>query len=156
MALHDMSFRTTLVTATAYAALAAIRGATARPTFVREIHLFGLTAPTTSGSIGLCHSSALGTGTLTSVTPVARKILGQASTVIGITNWTTASPTNGGAGAVFRRWTQSANIGNGMIWTFDGEPLELPLAAAATGDLSIVNLLATAPGTFEVNVVLED
>ncbi len=123
---------------------------------MREIHLFGVTAPTTSGHLGLCRSTALGTGALTSVTPVARNPDAAAAVSVLVTNWATAAPTNGGIGTVFRRWAQSAAIGNGIIWTFDGDLIEVPLGSAATGELCIVNMMATAPGTFEITVVLEE
>lgn len=156
MPLYEVSARTTLVTATIAAALAAIRGGTSRPTYLRELHIFGITAPTTSGGIGLAFSTALGTGTLTQVTPVARYRNVSAAEARLITNWATAAPTNGGIGTVFRRWAQSPNIGNGIIWTFDQDAIEIPLGNTATGELCIVNTLATAPGTFDITAILEE
>lgn len=156
MALFEVSARTTLVTATVAAALAAIRASTTRPTFLRELHLFSATAPTTSGELGLCLSTALGTGALTSVTPVARERNIGAPGAVLVTNWATLAPTNGGVGTVFRRWAQSPAIGNGMVWTWDGEPFEIPLGNTATGELCIVNLLGTAPGTLNITAVLEE
>lgn len=153
MAIYEVSARTTLTTATSAAALCALRAVT-RMCWVKEIHIFGITAPTTSGGLGLCRSTALGTGTLTSVTPVARDLNGQTATAVLVTNWATAAPTNGGIGTVFRRWTQSAAIGNGVIWTFDGDDgIEIVGGAAATSELCVVNTLATAPGTFDITVV---
>ena len=153
MAIYEVSARTTLVTATAAAALCALKGVT-RPCFIKEIHIFGITAPTTSGALGLCRSTAVGTGTLTSVVPVSRDPNATAPTAVLITNWATAAPTNGGVGAVFRRWTQSAAIGNGVIWTFDGDDgIEVVGGAAATSELCVVNMVATAPGTFDITVV---
>lgn len=155
MAIYEVSGRTTLVTATAAAALCAIRAVT-RKLYLREIHLFYVTAPTTSGGLGLCRSTAVGTGTLTSVTPVARELSQDAPTALLITNWATAAPTNGGIGAVFRRVHQGAAIGNGIIWTFDGDELEVVGGAAATSELCIVNTIATAPGTFDVTVIYDE
>lgn len=155
MARFDVSARTTLVTATAYAALAALRGSTTKPTLVWEIHCFGITAPASPGGIGLCISTALGTGGLTSVTPVGRRQPNTPGAVL-VTNWATLAPTNGGAGTIFKRWIQSAAVGNGIIWTFDGEPFEMGLGGAAAGELCIVNLFATAPGTFEISMVVEE
>jgi hypothetical protein len=154
MPIYEVRCRTTLTTATVAAALCALRASTTEPTYILEIHLFGITAPTTSGGIGICRSTALGTGTLTSVTPVARRPAYGAPGAVLVTNWATAAPTNGGIGTVFRSWTQSAAIGNGVIWTFDQEPLEVPLGNTATGELCIVNTLGTAPGTLDVTVVI--
>jgi hypothetical protein len=156
MPLYEVSGRTTLVTASAMAALAAIRGATSRPAYLRELHIFGIAAPTTSGALGLCFSTALGTGTLTQVTPIARFRNVGAPEARLVTAWATLAPTNGGVGTVFRRWSQSANIGNGVIWTFDQDPIEIPLGNTATGELCIVNLQGTAPGTFDITAVLEE
>jgi hypothetical protein len=158
MAIFEVSGRTTIQTASAMAVLAAVRGSTTRPTFVREIHLFGITAPTTSGAVGLCKSTALGTGTLTSTAPVARDLsyVSIGAGAVLITAWGTAAPTTGAVATVFRRWSQSPAIGNGIIWTFDGENLEIPLGGVATGDLCLVNLQATAPGTFDITAILEE
>lgn len=156
MPLYDVSARTTLVPASIGGVLAAIRGSTVRATYLRELHVFGITAPTTSGGIALCFSTALGTGALTSVTPVARYRNVSAPGAVLVTAWATLAPTNGGAGTFFRRWTQSPNIGNGMLWTFDHDPLELNLGNVAAGELCIVNTLTTAPGTFDITAVLEE
>lgn len=155
MSIYEVSARTTLVTASVAAPLAALRAVTG---FCRiwEIHAFYVTAPTTSGGLGLCRSTALGTGALTSVTPVARSTRASAPTAILNTAWATAAPTTGGIGTVFRRVAQAATIGNGIIWTFDREPLELIGSAAATSELIICNDNATAPGTFDLTVVYEE
>ena len=158
MPVYEVSGRSTLVTATIAAPLVALRAVT-RPLLVSEIHIFYVTAPTTSGELGLCYSTAIGTGTLTSVTPVGRSVQARANaaaTGLLVTNWGTAVPTNGGIGTVFRRWSGSASIGNGILWTFDRIPLEVQGGAAATSELCIVNTIATAPGTFDVTIVLEE
>jgi hypothetical protein len=155
MAIYEVSGRTTLVTATVAAALCAIRAVT-RKLYLREIHLFYVTAPTTSGGLGLVRSTALGTGGLTSVTPVARELNQDAPTALLVTAWATLAPTNAGIGAVFRRVAQGPSIGNGIIWTFDGDELEVAGNAGATSELCIVNTLATAPGTFDVTIVYDE
>lgn len=157
MAIFDVSGRTTLVTATAMAPLAAIRGAqTGRPTKVREIHLFAVTAPTTVGELGLCLSTALGTGSLTSVAPVTRDStrIPTAGAVL-VTAWATLAPTVGAAATAFRRAAFGPAIGNGIIWTFDGESFEIPVGGA-TSELVLVNLQALAPGTWAFSAVLEE
>lgn len=157
MGVYEVSGRSTLVTATAAAALVALRAVSA-PLRIREIHIFYVTAPTTSGGLGLCRSTAIGTGTLTSVTPLARSALAgtPAATAVLNTAWATAAPTNAGIGAVFRRFHGAATIGNGVIWTFDQEPLGVTGSAAATSELCIVNTIATAPGTFDCTFVYEE
>jgi len=155
MAIYEVSGRSTLTTATSAAALVSLRAVT-RWVRIWEVHLFYQTAPTTSGGLGLCYSTALGTGTLTSVTPVARSTRATAATALLVTNWATLAPTNGGIGTVFRRFAAAAAIGNGVIWTFDREPLEVVGSAGATSELCVVNTNATAPGTFEVTAVFEE
>jgi len=155
MAIYEVSGRSTLTTATSAAALVSLRAVT-RWVRIWEVHLFYQTAPTTSGGLGLCYSTALGTGTLTSVTPVARSTRATAATALLVTNWATLAPTNGGIGTVFRRFAAAAAIGNGVIWTFDREPLEVIGSAGATSEMCVVNTNATAPGTFEITVVYEE
>ena len=155
MAIYEVSGRSTLTTATSAAALVSLRAVT-RWVRIWEVHLFYQTAPTTSGGLGLCYSTALGTGTLTSVTPVARSTRATAATALLVTNWATLAPTNGGIGTVFRRFAAAAAIGNGVIWTFDREPLEVIGSAGATAEMCVVNTNATAPGTFEITVVYEE
>lgn len=155
MPYYEVSGRSTLVTATVAAALVSLRGSTTRPTLVWEIHMFYITAPTTSGGLGLCRSTALGTGTLTSTAPVGRRASYATAGAIAVTNWATAAPTNGGIGAVFRRFAAGPAIGNGVIWAFN-DPIELPLGNVATGELCIVNTIATAPGTFDFTFVIEE
>jgi hypothetical protein len=155
MARYQVSGRSTVVTATAAAALASIKAGTTRPIFVEEIHLFYVTAPTTSGGLGLAISTAVGTGTLTSVTPVARSRNVNAPGALAITNWATAAPTNGGAGTLFERQHAAAAIGNGVFWTFLNEPIEIA-PNGATSELCICNTVATAPGTFDFCFVFEE
>lgn len=151
MPIYEASATTTLTTATANAPLCALRAVT-QPLFVREIHVYYATAPTTSGRLGLTRSTAVGTGTLTSVTGQIRENLtgSAASTGILVTNWATAAPTVS-ATAYFRRFSAGAAVGNGVIWTFDPEPgLFIQGSAGATSELVITNLVAVAPGTADV------
>lgn len=155
--IYEVRARTTLVTATVAAPLCALRAVT-NACSVWEIHIFYTTAPTTSGGLGLCRSTALGTGTLTTVAPQARSALTgvDPSTSEIVTNWATLAPTNGGIGSVFRSFDAAPAIGGGVIWTFDREPLQIIGGAAATSELCIVNTLATAPGTFSVVFVIDE
>lgn len=114
-----------------------------------------MTAPTTSGGLGLQFSTAVGTGALTSVSSVPRSRNVSASAAVLNTAWATAAPTNAGIGAVFERWQQPATLGNGMIWTFATEPIEVP-QGAANSELCLVNTMATAPGTLDVVFIFEE
>jgi hypothetical protein len=155
--IYEVSALTTLVSAAIGNPLCALRAVT-RPVRIWEIHIFYATAPTTTGALALCRSTALGTGALTSVTPVPRSTATgiAAATAVLNTAWATLAPTNGGAGALFRRMTAAPTIGNGIIWSFDREPLEVAGSAGATSELIIANAIAFAPGTFMVNFVYEE
>ena len=156
MAIYEVSGRSTLTTATSAAALVSLRAVT-RWVRIWEVHLFYQTAPTTSGGLGLCYSTAIGTGTLTSVTPVARSTRATAPTALLVTAWGTAAPTNGGTGTILKRLATANSVGNGVIWTFDREPLEIVGSAGATSELCLVSTLTqTTAGTAEIVFVFEE
>lgn len=153
MPVYEASARSTLVTATANAPLWAFRQIDNQLAAVREIHLFSKTAPTTSGSIGIVRSTALGTGTLTTVVGQPRNPNAAATSSGVVTNWATAVPT---IGTVFRRFTSPATLGNGVVWSIDLiDPIFVIGNAAATSELVFVNLDAAAPGTYDITVVWE-
>lgn len=155
MAFYECSSITTIVTASPNTPIAALRGIT-RPCKVYEIGLSAITAPTTSGGLGLVRSTALGTGALTGVfgqpvdpgngTPVSTEEL--------ITAWGTLAPTINAT--YLRRFAFPASIGAAVIWTWPpGREPVIPGAAGATSELVIANLMATAPGTWQVYVCYE-
>lgn len=145
----------TLTTATANAPLVGFRGSTTVRCAVREIGVFMLTGATTSGNLGLQRSTALGTGSLTSVTGQAHDPGDPATSGVLVTNWATLKPTT--ADVYFKRFALATSIGSGFIWRFDEGPgLVVPLGSAATGELVICNLTATAPGTFQVWITWEE
>lgn len=158
MATFEVSAHTTLTTATIAAALAAFRAPGSggqRPT-IQEIQIE--TSNAVAGGIGLCRSTALGTGALTSVSPVSREP-GEptAAGSVLVTNWATLAPTNGGIGTVFRRFNHSAVQGSARIWTFSElRPLFVPLSSNATGELCFVNLNAATPATYDITIVLAE
>ncbi len=156
MPLYEASSRSTLVTATAGAVLFGFRASTSRMARIREIQLFNITAPATSGALGLVRSTALGTGALTAVAGMPLNPDDPAAGGQVITNWATAVPTTGGAGATLRRIAVPATIGNGVMWVWDREPLIVPPGSAVNGELAFINLQATAPGTWDVTVVWEE
>lgn len=150
MPAYEASLTTTIVTATAGAVLGAFHAGN-RPARIYEIELFNITAPTTSGGIGLCYSTAIGTGALTN-------LLGQKTdpsndvAAVGsiVTAWATTAPTVAASPfSTLRRWSSPASFGNGIIWTWDtAAPLIVPANAAVNSELCIINLQATAPGTY--------
>jgi hypothetical protein len=143
--------RSTLVTATANAPLWAFRAVTRR-CYIYEVTISGITAPTTSGAIGITRSTALGTGTLTSTTGQPLQPEGAAATALLVTNWATAAPTIS-ATAYLARIAFPASIGNTFVWSFAVDhPLEVPGGAAATSEIVFTNLQATAPGTYDITI----
>jgi hypothetical protein len=153
---YEAAVTTTLVGASAGSVLAAFRAGT-RPCYIYEIHLFGVTAPTTSGSVGLTRSTAIGTGTLTQQLGQTRDKLAIAALGGIVTNWGTAAPTVAASPYnTLRRWAQPASIGNGIIWVFDRVPLEISANNAVDSELCLINLVATAPGTYNMSCIWEE
>jgi hypothetical protein len=150
MASYEAAVTTTIVTATAGAVLGAFH-AGARPARITEIELFNITAPTTSGGIGLCRSTALGTGALTGqlgqATDPSNDVAALATVVA---SWATTAPTVAASPFnTFRRWSSPASFGNGVIWTWPSDdPMVVPANSAVNSELCIINLQGTAPGTY--------
>jgi hypothetical protein len=156
MAVYELSTRTTVTTATALTPIWAFLASTTQRAAVREIQLFNVTAPTTSGGVGLMRSTALGTATTTNTTEVAREPGAAASDARVETAWS-AAPTVGTVDTVFRRWHHGTAIGNGIVWTFDlTSPLIVPLGGAVNGKIVLVNLQATVAATYDVTIAWED
>lgn len=157
MARYSAASRSTLVGATAGSVLFGFRASTTRLAYVFEIGLFNITAPTTSGALGLVRSTALGTGALTGVAGIAEDPQAAAGGGQVVTAWATLAPTTGGVGTTLRRFTSPASFGNGVIWTWpEASPLEVPVGSAANGELAIINLQATAPGTYDFYFAWEE
>lgn len=155
MARYEAAVRTTLVTASANAPLFALRGIS-NAVFLRELHLWYVTAPTTSGAIALTRSTALGTGTLTGLLGQPTDPNYPAGTGEVITNWGTAVPTLTTT-AIIRRWIAgAAAIGTGIIWVWEPPGLYVPGSAGATSELIVTNLTANAPGTFDATFVWDE
>lgn len=155
MPIYQAATRSTLVGASAGSVLFGFH-ANSRRCWVREWHMFNITAPTTSGGIGLVRSTALGTGSRTEVIGIPRDTSSNAGTGSVVTAWATLAPTTGGVTTSLIRFTSPATFGNGVIWTFDDEPMEVPANPAVTSELVIINLMATAPGTYDFTVVWEE
>lgn len=155
MPVFEASARSTLVTATAGAVLFGFKAGSLRAR-IREIHLFNITAPTTSGALGLNRSTALGTGALTGLVGIPHDPSDSATTAQVITAWATAVPTVVAA-STLRRFDSPASFGNGVIWTFDTmDPLVVPAAPAVNAELVFTNLQASAPGTYDFTFVWEE
>lgn len=153
MPVYTISSRTTVTTGTALTPIAAFRSSTINRTEVREIHLFNVTAPTTSGGVGLMRSTAQGTASASVTTPQPRDPSSSADTAILETAWS-AAPTVGAVGTVMRRWHHGTALGNGILWTYDlTSPLVFPASNAATGSLILVNLQGTAAATYDITIV---
>jgi hypothetical protein len=117
--------------------------------------MFYVTAPTTSGALGLQRSTALGTGAITAVVGQAHDTGEPATNAQVETAWATAAPTT--ANNYLKSWASAPTIGNGMVWRFDeGNGLLVPLGNTATGEIVICNLLGTAPGTMEFYVTWDE
>jgi hypothetical protein len=153
MSRYEVGVRTTITTASVpIASLRAISDAV----WLREVHLWYVTAPTTSGGLGLTRSTALGTGALTGVLGFPTNPSDAAGTAEAVTAWATAAPTFT-AGAFFRRWfSGAAAIGTGYMWTFEPPGLYIPGGAAANSEIVLVNLQATAAGTLDLTWVLDE
>lgn len=153
MAVYGISTRTTVTTATALTPILAFRGSTSQIVEIREIHLYNVTAPTTSGGIGLMRSATQGTASASVTTSQPRIIGAGTSDVILETAWSSA-PTVGAVGTVMRRWHHGTAIGNGVIWAYDlTAPLVIPISPATNASMILVNLQGTAAATYEVTVV---
>lgn len=158
MAVYQARALSTITTGTVGTPLFAIRGDTTQRMRIREIWLFNLTAPTTSGNISLRRSTALGTGALTGVTLLPRDPADTAGDVDAqiVTAWATAAPTVGTASTDLWGWAHSTSIGNGIVLPFDlMAPLIINEGDSATGELCICNAHSIAAATYVVTVVAD-
>lgn len=150
---YEVSCLTTIVTATAGTPISSLRAAGKSAT-LRELHIWAVTAPTTRGALALAMSTALGTGALTNVIPVAydphNAVL---PTALAITAWATLAPT---VGTWMRRYCSSPAIGQGIVWTFGAEGLTIPCSGVTSNELVLLNASATAPGTWDVTYVYDE
>jgi hypothetical protein len=157
MARYEAAVRTTLVTATAGAALVGLRAIT-RPCWLRELHMFYVTASAASASgLGLNRSTAVGTGTLTGLLGLPVVPTDLAGTAEVVTNWGTAAPTTTAANTL-RRWLSGTTtaIGTGLVWVFEPPGIYIVGNAAATSELVLTNLFSTAPGTLDCTFVWDE
>lgn len=157
MARYESAVRSTLVGATAGSVLVGLRAIT-RPLYLRELHLWYVTAPTTSGGLGLNRSTAVGTGALTGVLGQAADGAAQAAAGTGeaITAWGTAAPTITAANTLRRWFAGAAAIGTGIVWVWEPPGLYIQGNAQTTSELVLQNLQATAPGTLDVTFVWDE
>jgi hypothetical protein len=152
MAEYSASALTTVTTASA--PLFALRGDTTKRIALYEVGIFNVTAPTTSGGIGIARSLTVGTASASAA--FAPNDIGE----IGTTNaqidtaWS-AAPTIAATPIHFRRFAHGTAIGNGMVWTFGQNPLILALGGTAVGgSLIFYNLRATAAATYDVYMTI--
>lgn len=153
MARYEAATRTTITTASV--PIAAVRAIT-RAVYLRELHMFYVTAPTTSGGLGLARSTAIGTGALTGLLGISVIQPDVAGTGEIVTAWATAAPTFT-ANAFLRRWFGgAAAIGTGVVWVWEPPGLYIPPNAGAASELVLVNLQATAAGTLDLTAIWDE
>lgn len=153
---YEAAVRSTIVTASAGAVLFGIRAVT-RPLYMRELHMWYATAPTTSGGLGLNRSTALGTGgTPTSLAGQPLNPNDTAGTGLVATAWVTLAPTITAASTLRRWFSGAAAIGQGIVWVWEPPGLYVPGSAGATSELVVQNLQGTAPGTLDVTFVWDE
>lgn len=152
---YEAAVRTTLVTASAGAVLFGLRAIT-RPLWLRELHLWYVTAPTTSGGLGLNRSTAVGTGALTGLVGLPDNPNDATGTGEAMTAWGTAAPTITAASTLRRWFAGAAAIGTGLIWVWEPPGLYVPGSAGATSELAVQNLQGTAPGTLDATFVWDE
>lgn len=165
MGLYRARARTTLAPTAAMGVLGAFRPGI-RPPDVVEMRLFLRNTPALSGSptagfaVGLCRSTALGTGGLTQVVGVSTKGSGGPEAGVGslVTAWATAPPTVGTVTTVFDSAIGGTQIGYPVVFPFDYmHPLEQADSSDATAEIVLVLTEAhtTAP-VFDVIAVWDE
>lgn len=157
MARYEAAVRTTLVGATAGSVLFGLRAIT-RPLYLRELHMWYVTAPTTSGGLGLNRSTTAGTGALTGLIGQATDGAANAAAGTGeaVTAWATAAPVITAANTLRRWFAGAAAIGTGIVWVWEPPGIYVPGSAGATSELAVQNLQGTAPGTLDVTWVFDE
>ena len=153
MAEYSASALTTVTTASA--PLFALRGDTTKRVALKEVGLFNVTAPVTSGGRGIARSLTVGTASASAAfAPHDPGELGTTNAQID-TAWSSA-PTIAGTPVHLRRFAHGTAIGNDMVWTFGQNPLVLVLGGTAVaGSLVFYNLRATAASTYDVYMTIE-
>src|SRR3954469_12568903 len=115
IARYEVAIRTSITTASV--PIVTLKAVT-NPIWLREIHMWYVTAPTTSGGLGLARSTAIANTGLTSVTGFPLNPNSHTATAVAVTAWTNAPTFT--AGAFFRRWfAGAASIGGGNIWVWE-------------------------------------
>lgn len=153
MAIHEVSFDTTLATATANAPLGSLRSDTTDRVRVLAVELFQKTVGVSPNGIGLARATNAPAGGTTQAAERISAPTGSTTSAVGvISGWTTA-PT---IGTIFKRWIGSAAVGNAYPFSWPPtQPFLLPLGGTTGGELVIVNLYATVPPLFAVNITFE-
>lgn len=122
--------------------------------YIYEIGLSIATAPTNGPQWRVCRSSTTGTSSTTATPVLEDGGSNPAQSRLDLT-WS-AAPTVAAQSAFtdFRRFTTTATIANGVVWTWYDKPLCVP---AGTG-LSIVNGISAgaAVGSFQVYARLDE
>lgn len=153
MAIHEVSFITTVTTATANTPIGSLRGDTTDRCRVLAVELFQITAGTSPNGVGLARATNTPAGGTTQAAEKISAPTGSASNALGvISGWSTA-PT---LGPIFKRWIGGTAIGNAYPFSWSPiNPLLLPLGGTTGGELVLVNLYATVAPTYAVNITFE-
>lgn len=131
--------------------LMALRGPSDGRAKLIELEVWTETAPTTSLILSLARSTALGTGSLTTVSVVNRDPSVTAARGQLITGWATARPTLSSS-VYMKTIVMPATLGSGVMRSFDlTSPLQTELGGNAAGDLCLVLRSSTATGNLWVN-----
>jgi len=146
MALYSIGVRT--AAAATGAAFADLKSTATDRLFVREIHVYVASAVVLT--VGLTRPNALGTQT-TPVLGQAEDPADPAATGLTAVAWSVA-PTVIATPIYLRRFDAPATIGNGIIWTFGGRGLVVPVSSS----LLLWNIGAGAGPLLDVVFVWEE
>jgi len=108
--------------------IANLKASATVPLLIEQIFLGVETAPTNAPIYGAKKMNAVGTGTITTVTPTSMDGLGGTSIATIETGWATTRPTVTG-NSLFRGMLPLA-IGNGFLFDFTGRELIVPINTA--------------------------
>jgi hypothetical protein len=153
MAIHEVSFITTVTTATANTPIGSLRSDTTDRCRVIAVELFQITAGTSPNGVGLARATNTPAGGTTAAAERISAPTGTTSNAVGvISGWSTAPTIT----TIFKRWIGGTAVGNAYPFTWSPiQPLLLPLGGTTGGELVIVNLFATVAPTFAVNITFE-
>lgn len=127
-----------------------LKAGSAKSLAVYEVGVFLESGTAAAIGFALFRMNAVGTGAITSDTPVAEDpVLGATGAVLEKT-WATADPTT--TGLALRRGTTPATIGTGFVWIFPDPGLIIP----AAGGLVISQTAAATTANLRAYVAYDE